>query len=343
MLRLLRAAAVAFSLSLTGPAWCATSAEPTPAQIRAAAEAFDLGREAYQREDYVKAAEQFERADSQAPSATALEYAMRAREKASQLDRAATLAAVATDRHPNESNLLKLAKGLLDRARRDLHEVRVRCDEPCELAVGGKIVHGGPSLSRALFIPPGTATLRAGFGGERSVSRDIKAARGTSSEAAFEPPEPVAAPVPEAPAPVVVSSPPEPPRPAPSGLPPSVFWIGAGLTLAATGATVWSGLDTLENPGEELVRNECLKDDTSCALYQDGLDRQRRTNVLIGVSAALGVGTIVVGTFFTDWSGGAESAQGKSQPAKRRRVGRIQWEPLVQVGEGALLGARGRF
>src|SRR5436190_16792147 len=71
------------------------TSEPTPTQVRSAAEAFDRGREAYKADDYIEAAEQFESADANAPSAAALELAIRSRDKAGQLDRAATLAALA--------------------------------------------------------------------------------------------------------------------------------------------------------------------------------------------------------------------------------------------------------
>ena len=76
------------ALVLAAPA-VAYAQEPTPAQIRAAAEAFDRGREAYEAEQYRDAAEQFERADSNAPSNAALEYALRSRDQAGNGDRAA--------------------------------------------------------------------------------------------------------------------------------------------------------------------------------------------------------------------------------------------------------------
>jgi hypothetical protein len=89
-------AAAAVILHAAGVARAAEEvSDPTPAQVRSAAEAFDRGREAYKTEDYVEAAEQFESADANAPSAAALELAIRARDKAGQLDRAATLAALA--------------------------------------------------------------------------------------------------------------------------------------------------------------------------------------------------------------------------------------------------------
>ena len=96
-------AAVAVFLHVAGHAIAAEEAvESTPAQVRTAAEAFDRGREAYKSEEYVEAAEQFESADANAPSAAALELAIRARDKAGQLDRAATLAALALVRHPDD-------------------------------------------------------------------------------------------------------------------------------------------------------------------------------------------------------------------------------------------------
>jgi hypothetical protein len=131
-----------------------------------------------------------------------------------------------------------------------------------------------------------------------------------------------------------------------------VFWVGAGLTAVAAGTTIWSGVDTVNNPGKDRVRNECMAGDTNCSLYQEGLSHQRRTNVLIGVTAAIGVATAVVGLFATDWSG-PEAAAPSDQPespdeypvAKRqqRAVARARIVPWVAVGGGALVGAEGRF
>lgn len=335
-------------LSLSGVARAETSGgavEPTPAQIRAAAEAFDLGREAYQRDEFVEAAEQFERADSQAPSSTAIEYALRAREKAGQLDRAATLATLARERHPNDANIAKLAPDLLERARRQLYELTVRCEEPCDLAVSGKIVHGAPSLSRVVFVTPGNVQVRAGFQGGGSAARDVSATAGGQGEVAFD--EPAAPPVsasvsaPTPVAPVPAESPGE--TPPSSGWSPAVFWVGAGLTAVAGAATIWSGVDTLSNPGEDKVRRECARGDTECDLYRQGRDNQRRTNVLIGVTAGLGVSTIIVGAFLTNWSGSPRAAQGKLVQGAKKRVSGLSIEPWAEVGEGALLGARGRF
>ena len=131
-----------------------------------------------------------------------------------------------------------------------------------------------------------------------------------------------------------------------------MFWVGAGVTAVMAGTTIWSGIDTLNNPGKDRVRSECKAGDTECSVYQDGLAHQRRTNVLIGVTAGVGVATALIGILATDWSGG-EAAPPSDQPenpdeypvARRhqRSVAHARIVPWVAVGNGALVGAEGRF
>lgn len=323
-------AVLAFSLPALAEA-------PSAEDIKAAADAFDQGKRAYKDRKWAAAAEQFEAADRSAPAPVALEFAMKAREKAGQLDRAATLAALALDRHPTETKLAKEAGQVLERAEKTLHRVRVKCDPPCDLVIGTKLVHGRPGELRTVFLPVGDHTVRAGWSGGRSESADVKAIKGGRSELTFTAP----AEKPEAPAEPVTSAPtsstpspqptpkPDPTAEASSGMSPAVFFVGAGLTVAAGAATVWSGLDTQNNPGTDRVKSECAGQGPDCPAYQDGLSRQRRTNVLIGVTAGLGVVTGVVGAFFTDWGGGSKG------PEQAAHV-----EPWVSLGS---VGARGRF
>jgi hypothetical protein len=324
------------------PTHAAEGEEPTPAQVRAAAQAFDRGREAYKNEEFADAAGQFEGADSNAPSAAALELAMRSRDKAGQLDRAASLAALALRRYPDDGNIQKHAPDLIKRARQELFELSVTCDSPCQLTLDGKIVHGAAALEHTLFLTPGEHTLRAGFTDDRTSSRQVQASAAESGELAFEAPaepEPEAASAPE----------PEPKSVAPpradsgvkkkgSGWSPVVFYVGAGLTAVAGAVTVWSGLDTQNNPGPDKVKEGCVGQGESCPLYQDGLAKEFRTNVLIGVTAGLGVGTILIGALATNWSGSADE---EAEQAKKER--RLALAPWVAIGDGALLGAEGRF
>lgn len=309
--------------------------EPTPAQIRDAAEAFDRGREAYKAEKYLLAAEQFERADAAAPSATALELAIRSRTTAGDADRAATLSALALERHPDDEKLTELARKTIDAAKAELFELSVRCGEPCELTDGNKIVHGRPALERRVFLAPGEHELRAGFGEGRTESKSVSATAAGTGELSFEAP-PREADVSE-PEPAVTA-----PAPSPEldrglkkgGLPPIVFWVGASVTTAVGGATIWSGIDTVNNPGAERVKAECAPGDEECPLYQEGRKKQLRTNILIGATGLLGVATALVGVLATDWDGGKVSAA---------KPGRAQFEAFVDWKDGINAGARGRF
>ncbi|HWA77797.1 MAG TPA: hypothetical protein VG937_35920 [Polyangiaceae bacterium] len=350
--RLMSAALLSAVLSTSA---VALAAEPTPTQIREAAEAFDRGREAYKTEDWVTAAEQFERADSLAASPTALEYAIRARDKAGQLDRAATLSVLVGKRYPEDANLGKIASEILDKSKSGLYELSVGCSEPCDLAIGGKIVPGAPDVQRTIYLPAGKQTIRAGFNGGRGDSTEVEAVVGGQGQVAFDAP---ASPGELA---AAASATPEPAKPPPadaapkkahSGWSPAVFWVGAGVTAVMAGTTIWSGIDTLNNPGKDRVRSECKAGDTECSVYQDGLAHQRRTNVLIGVTAGVGVATALIGILATDWSGG-EAAPPSDQPenpdeypvARRhqRSVAHARIVPWVAVGNGALVGAEGRF
>ena len=75
-----------------------------------------------------------------------------------------------------------------------------------------------------------------------------------------------------------------------------VIAVGAGATAVAAGALLWSGLDTLS------ARDAYVAAPTEAG-YNDGTGRELRTNALVGVTAALGVATVVGAVFFTEWSG----------------------------------------
>jgi hypothetical protein len=68
--------------------------------------------------------------------------------------------------------------------------------------------------------------------------------------------------------------------------------------------TIWSGVDTLNNPGTDAVREACAGQGSDCELYQEGVRKQTRTNALIGATAGMGVLAAVFAIFVTDWGGG---------------------------------------
>jgi len=346
-------AVLALALHSAGSASAAEDAsEPTPAQVRTAAEAFDRGREAYKSEDYVEAAEQFESADSNAPSAAALELAIRARDKAGQLDRAATLAALALARHPDDPNIQKIAPAIVERAKAELFELDLKCDEPCEVTIAGKLAPGRRATDRKVFLSPGTYAVRAGWADDRSSSKSVDASKGAAGSLDFVAPGVPVVPVPVAPP---VNAPSASERPADGGvttqtgkLPQTAFWVGVGLTAVLSGVTIWSGLDTQNNPGADKVRDACKRladgsQGSDCeTLYNQGLDKQHRTNLLLGVTAGVGVATAVVGAFFTNWGGGSKPAPDAEEAARARGKG-FSIQPWLAIGSGASVGALGRF
>jgi hypothetical protein len=352
MKRLMRVALAAAVFGMANGVWAQPN-EPTAEQIRMAAAEFDEGKAAFKSGDYVEAAEHFEKADANAPSAAAIELAIRSRDRAGQLDRAATLAALAAARHTDKEPLQQFARTVLERAARELHKAAVSCDTPCDLAVDTKIVHGPPAAERVVYLSQGPHVLKAGWPEGRSATERVSATAGGDSAISFNEP-PTTAPAEEDPDPVSEGgTDPFEADPAgdagvedapKSGWSPAVFWVGLGLTGVATVVTAWSGIDTVNSPGVDAVQDQCVNQGESCELYQEGRSKQARTNVLLGVTAGLGVATIIIGAFATDWSGDKPAeleAAGKRM--RRVSVGSLQVEPWVEIGSGATLGASGRF
>jgi len=63
-----------------------------------------------------------------------------------------------------------------------------------------------------------------------------------------------------------------------------------------------------------VVKQKCVGLGESCPEYQTGRNAQFRTNILIGVTAGLGVLTGVVGLFLTQWSSPKKEAAGLFRP-----------------------------
>ena len=92
----------------------------------------------------------------------------------------------------------------------------------------------------------------------------------------------------------------------------------------------------VNNPGVERVKAECVPNDENCPTYKTGRAKQLRTNILIGVTATLGVATGVLGAIGVNWGGSKKESE--SDDATGLRV-----EPWVALGDGASVGAWGTF
>lgn len=341
------ALAAVIALSLTAVLPAAADDAVDPAKVKRAAEEFDLGVATFKAKQFDEAAQHFEAADDAVPGLKTLRLAIRARSEAGQGSRAATLAAQALERYPDDADTLKLAKETLEKFEASLHKVKVSCASPCLLAVGTRTVHGARATRWIVYLDPGKSSVNASFLGDTSAKpRAIDAVAGGASDLRFEPPEPVkpVATAPTAtttagapPAPTATGAPtselpppgggPDQPKPA-KGIHPAFFGVSLALTAGAGGVLVWSGLDTLQNPGPDKVRQACAGKGPDCPEYKLGLDSQLRTNILIGATAGTGALTVLLAVF-TRWSG--------ADPAKKTSL-----LPTVAVlDRGAAFGVTG--
>lgn len=350
-LRLLMVSAL---LEVAGAA-SAQDDQPSADAVKRASEEFAAGKEAYRAEDYVEAAEHFEAADDHAPSVNAVRAAMTSRKNAGQLDRAATLAALALMRHPEDMKLAGEAQQILDEAALTLHRVEVTCDFPCSLVVGTSLVHGAAATSQIVFLNPGEHAIRASWSKEYGTQTQSVVAIAEGTDAIeFARPEPVEPEeTAELPAGVdefgmeIDDGSGDEATPGPEedrkGPPRGLFVGGAVATVALGGVTLWSGIDTQNNPGPDEVKELCqdnpnYPDPTTCPAYKTGQQKEVRTNVLIGATAAVGVATIIIGAV-TDWRGKQQARLGRPGTSAERAGVR----PWVELDDGALLGVRGRF
>jgi hypothetical protein len=334
----------AVALSVALPAQADGSA-PSASDIKRAADAFDRGREAYRAEEYVEAAEHFEAADGHAPSALALRFAIASRREAGQLARAATLATLALSRHPEDGELTELANTVVQEASASLYKVEVSCDEPCELVLDDKIVHGQRNVERVLFVEPGAHKLRASWSDNRNRSERLEATAGGSGDVSFFIPE-------KAPDATELKWDDDGQTAAPSadrgGWSPVVFWTGLGLTVAGGAASTFLGLRALNEPGRDAVRTACRDftgTPTDCPEYKEGRANQLQANVAIGATSVVGVFTAITGLFLTDWGPTdpvQDSARGKKAPIQTAQSG-LRMQPWFGVGETTTIGATGTF
>jgi hypothetical protein len=327
-----------------------THAIPSAADLRIAAERFDEGRNAFRVGAFAEAAEQFEAADARAPSASALGLAMRSRAEAGQAARAATLAELVLRRHPDDADLAEKAKSIVEAAAGTCGRVSVECQPDCDLVVDEKLIHGRATGYWTLYLDPGPHAVVANWSQDRVGIEQIIVTAGTVSALKFKPAEPerslATATRPNASIePVDRRSSAADTQSKLKKLPPTIFWIGVGATVAMGGASIWSGIDTLKNPGPAAVRDQCAGLGESCALYRQGQRSELRTNVLIGTTIVLAAATAVTGIFFTDFSRmGAVRNVGTSHDRIRPWV-EARHVPVARgsLGVTTVVGAEGRF
>jgi hypothetical protein len=256
----------------------AASARAADGITTTAREAYDLGTQAYQRGDYGTAAREYARADAIAPSAVALQAALES-------------AVLADDPI--------LGAELLDRARRGEPTPALRAAiDDAKKKFKGRVAHVRVSCDRCaarldgVAITPGTARwVRVG---SHVIVFEQNGAREDRAFEALPDQEIELVPTPSG------KEPPPPPKPPVSedkgGLAPGFFYVSLGLTAVAGGGLIFSALDTNKIHGK-FELNGCSRVHSAICddLADEGKSAQSRTNILIGVTAALGVTTMALG------------------------------------------------
>jgi tetratricopeptide (TPR) repeat protein len=258
---------------------------PTKQEQAAAGKKFREGEKAYARHDYATAAAAFEEAYALAPHPDALLNAIDARRKGGELRVAAELCQRLLRDFPDGKPASEARERLAD-----LTPKLGRLDLTAKGGAKELTIDGRPAELGEAFVDPGDHVITGVIDGQRVERRASVVAGARASVLLERAPKKEETEAPAAPPPTA------PPAPDEKPLHMSAFFVGLGLTAVAGGVLVWSGLDT------NAARDEFEKNPTRPA-YEEGLDKELRTNVLIGVTAGLGAATALV-AIFTDWGGG---------------------------------------
>jgi hypothetical protein len=276
---------------------------------------FEAGNRAFERGDYAEASVEFQTALAQRPHPVvrfnlALSLLRLGRPSAALAELAQVLSDPATEKelHERATREQRSAEQALSRITFRLSDPtreRVELDgKLVDLAVGQELLldpgnhhvrvisNSSVVLDQELDLGPGERIeLRVG---ERSRRIDVVV-------------------VPAAPAAVPLVAKPSPPAAARSEskpLTPAWFYAGVGATVALTGLTVWSGIDT--NKAYSRYQRD-LPELTQAAAddrVENGHARELRTNLLLAGSLVCGAGTAVLGIWFVDFSGKSSATVG---------------------------------
>jgi hypothetical protein len=307
--------------------------------VSAAANAFARAQKAELAGDFEGAAELYELADSIAPAPEALRSALKARKEAGQLATAAIHAEALLERYPDEKRSTDFAKATLEEAMQRFVRYHVRCvPTECSLVVDGSAVGTEDKPLHVVYLEPGKHELRATFGNRQTAPISTEGVLGAGQSLTFEAP-----PREEEPAAGTGSAsgasgdggtggPGDSGASSRGGLPPWVFITGAVVTAGVGGVAIWSGLDVVD-------AHEAYDGNESRQKYNDGKDKEKRTNWLIGATAVTGAATIVIAAF-TNWKGKSRTERSTTRP--RARAAAFRPEAFVGVG-GVSVGLEGRF
>ena len=286
------------SMVVFGALFC-TSAHAEEKAVVAAASAFTRAQQAELSGEHTRAAELFELADRIAPTPEALRSATRARFTAGQLVAAAGNAEELLRRYPDDTSSRELAEPVLSAARPKLARLALDCAEPCTVLVDGLAIALAPLRKPVIYLAPGSHQLTIAFEGARDRGLRVQAAAGDDRTVHVTPPATPRTAVTSAAqaggAPAAASNRSADASPARDrgewrGPSPVYFWVAAGLTVAAAGVTLWSGLDLLHTRDDFQANPQPTQSD-----FDEGERKDLRTSLLLGATGALVATTAVLG------------------------------------------------
>jgi hypothetical protein len=288
------------------------SADVTPEAKARAQLRFQEGEKAYREGDFRHAAEAFDAAYREVQHHVPLFNAARAWQKAGDRARAATDYDRFLDIAPAQDQDRPTATTALKQLSAELGQFQIARDDIDSVRVDGADVDGA-----RVFVAPGSHEIE-GRKGDKIARRTekIAAAEVVRVRLALPKSEPSSPPLPDyvTPAPVpalaapgpapalATSRVPEAPRK--SGWSPTVVYVEAGVTGLATLLTIWSGLNTVAYKHGDFAANETGE------TLGEGLYRERRTNVLLGTTIALGIVTGITALFLVDWTSKSDTKVG---------------------------------
>ncbi|MGE3674889.1 MAG: hypothetical protein AB7K71_34800 [Polyangiaceae bacterium] len=290
--------------------------------------AFDSGVEAFKKEDYPAALEQFRRAyDVQQHPIVVFNLALAEAKMNLPLEAMEHFEQLIAD-PAADAELKTRAKSELELAQGLVASVSVeflgsgKGSRSIELQVGDQ---SSKSDAPTIRVNPGKYHVSVSVDGKEVVSRDLELAPSERFRLAVDQTGAVTSPE---------DSPPRDVPPEQQGLSPVWAYVGAGLTVVLGGLTLWSGLDTQSAVQDFDQREASLSEGEAQALLDDGHAKETRTNILIGATSVVGVTTLVLAAFFVDWGG-------RKHPEQAFVTGPVVGAALD--GSGLSLGYRGRF
>jgi hypothetical protein len=266
-----------------------------------AAAAYDAGVGFFEKAEYLDAAKAFLRADELLPNDDALANAIVAAGRANALLLVAEAAQRAITRQGVDPEVAAKARDALADASRRLSLVKLSCaEDPCTLKLDGELVSEGDH-----YLLPGNHAFGAESGSAQK-NESLLLEAGATYTLRLQPQEEAKPSLNRSPEADVSRT----------TVPPVVFYVGVGLTVALAGVTVWSGLDTLS-----------AKDELPPNPTQDDLDpvegKVLRTDLLLAGSVVAGAATAFVGLQLVDWSSGDSGGVGLVAPTMVSYSGRF--------------------